>query len=547
MREHVDDDALARVVTATSHRERVEGTDMGSPKVGSRLGTQFGSYELQSLIGIGGMGEVYRAFDTVRERTVALKLLRTDVAADPSFEARFRRESRIAARLQAPNVIPVHDFGEIDGVLFIDMRLVEGPSVKELLRVDGALPAERAVSIVTQVGAALDAAHVNGLVHRDIKPENVLLTADDFAYLVDFGIAYGGGEAAVTKTGLIIGSCAYMATERLSGQAGGPPADVYSLTCLLFECLTGRAPFARGDLREVMSAHMFSPPPRPSMFGRGISPAFDDVVAKGMAKNPADRYGSAGELARAAAAAMRGAPAAGLPPASMPPQTRTFPMATSSHTGYVTPPAQTATGKQKFSRTQVGLVIGTVGMFALAAVLAAVVVFSGNENSAPQTPLAAPPPPPSTTTVTAEPSPTESSTTTTTPPTTTAPSTTAPSTTTSAPSATGAPLAGLSDADAQGFVGHSARCDAGSEPAAMIRTANSLAIVCEQGPGSYYYRGERLRDGAQLQLSNAVPAGGGFDAINPSDGARYQVRPDMLTISSPRGTESDPALEYGSR
>ena len=222
---------------------------MGSPGVGARLGTRFGSYELRELIGMGGMGEVYRAYDTVRERMVALKLLRTDVAADPSYQDRFRRESRIAARLQEPHVIPVHDFGEIDGVLYIDMRLVEGASVKDELRVNGALPPARAVSIIGQVAAALDAAHANGLVHRDIKPENVLLTPDDFAYLVDFGIAYGGGEASVTKTGLVIGSCAYMATERLSGTAGGPASDVYSLTCLLYECLTGRAPFEAGDLR----------------------------------------------------------------------------------------------------------------------------------------------------------------------------------------------------------------------------------------------------------------------------------------------------------
>src|SRR4051812_14562458 len=237
---------------------------MSSPGAGSRLGTRFGSYELQELIGLGGMGEVYRAYDTARERMVALKVLRTDMAADPSYRDRFRRESRIAARLQEPHVIPVHDFGEIDGVLYIDMRLVEGASVKDELRVNGALPQARAVSIVTQVSAALDAAHANGLVHRDIKPENVLLTPDDFGYLVDFGIAYGGGEATVTKTGMIIGSCAYMATERLSGKPGGPASDVYSLTCLLYECLTGRAPFEAADLRQVMSAHMFSPPPRPS-------------------------------------------------------------------------------------------------------------------------------------------------------------------------------------------------------------------------------------------------------------------------------------------
>jgi serine/threonine-protein kinase len=323
---------------------------MGSPNVGSRLGTRFGPYDLQTLIGVGGMGEVYRAFDTVRERMVAIKVLRTDLAADPSFRDRFRRESRIAARLQEPHVIPVHDFGEIDGVLYIDMRLVEGASVKDELRVNGTLPPPRTVSIIGQVADALDAAHANGLVHRDIKPENVLLTPDDFAYLVDFGIAYGGGEATVTKTGLVIGSCAYMATERLSGEAGGPASDVYSLTCLLYECLTGRAPFEAGDLRQVMSAHMFVPPPRPSLERRGISPAFDDVVAKGMAKNPADRYASAGELARAAAAAAQDR--VPLPPPVIPtplasPGTRQFPAmaARPTSTGYVPyPPVAVAVG-----------------------------------------------------------------------------------------------------------------------------------------------------------------------------------------------------------
>jgi serine/threonine-protein kinase len=533
---------------------------MGSPSVGSRLGTRFGPYELQELIGIGGMGEVYRAYDTVRERMVALKLLRTDVAADPSYQDRFRRESRIAARLQEPHVIPVHDFGEIDGVLYIDMRLVEGASVKDELRVNGALPAARTVSIIAQVAAALDAAHANGLVHRDIKPENVLLTPDDFAYLVDFGIAYGGGEATVTKTGLVIGSCAYMATERLSGTPGGPASDVYSLTCLLYECLTGRAPFEARDLQEVMLAHMFAAPPRPSVVRRGISPAFDEVVAKGMAKNPADRYSSAGELARAAAAAVhdRGAPVAQAVRPGPPMITRQFAAADPrpAGTGYVHYPPPTFTPemvpvrKSRFSRTQVALLAGTLAMFVLAAVLAAVIVLSGGGGgSEPQSPLAAPPPSTTTVTTTAPSSAkdTTTSTTTTTPSTTTPSTTTTPSpSTTTSPSTSGAPIAGLADTDAQGFVGHSARCDAGSSPAAAIRTANSLAVVCETAPGSYYYRGERLSDGANLQLANAVPAGGGFDATNPADGARYQVRPDQLTILSNGGVDStERALEYG--
>ncbi|MDT5154617.1 MAG: hypothetical protein QOI01_6350 [Mycobacterium sp.] len=519
---------------------------MGSPGASSRLGTQFGPYELRELIGMGGMGEVYRAYDTGRERTVALKLLRPDMAADPTFQDRFRRESRITARLQEPHVIPVHDFGEIEGVLYIDMRLVEGASVKDELRVNGVLPPARAVWIIGQVAAALDAAHANGLVHRDIKPENVLLTPDDFAYLVDFGIAHGGGEASVTKTGLVIGSCAYMATERLSGKPGGPASDVYSLTCLLYECLTGRAPFEAEDLRQVMSAHVFSPPPRPSQIRHGINPAFDDVVARGMAKNPADRYSSAGELARAAVAAAHGRPAPVAPAARpAPPPTRQFAALDPGRSGYVPNPPVVApvapVKRSRFSRAQLALLAGTVAMFALAAILAVVLVYSGDNGdtggSGPLSTLAAPPP----STATEAPSPSASEETST-PTTTTSTPTTTTSTSTSA-----APIAGVSGTDAQGFVGQAARCDAGSTLAAAIRTASSLAVICQTAPGSYYYHGERLRDGANVQLANAVPTDGGFDATNPADGAQYQVRPNELTISSNGHVDSaEPALEYGS-
>ena len=487
---------------------------MASPGAGARPSTRFGPYELQELIGMGGMGEVYRAYDTVRERMVALKILRADVASDPSYRDRFRRESRIAARLQEPHVIPVHDFGEIDGVLYIDMRLVEGGSVKDELRVKGVLPPPRTVAIVSQVAAALDAAHANGLVHRDIKPENVLLTPDDFAYLVDFGIANGGGEATVTRTGMIIGSCAYMASERLGGTPGGPPSDVYSLTCLLFECLTGRAPFEAADIRQVMSAHMFAPPPRPSEVRPGLNPAFDAVVAKGMAKSPGDRFATAGELARAAAAAVHASP----PPVA-PPHTRQFPAerppAYVPHPAVVTPAPAT---RSRFGRTQKLLLAGTVATLGLAAGLAAAIVFTGGSTDPqPRTPIAAPP---------SSTSKTETSTTT--------------------PTTTTARLSGVSNVDAKGFVGEAARCDTGTAVAA-IRTASSLAVICQDSPGSYYYHGQRLRDGANVRLSNAVPSGSGFDAVNPADGARYQVRPDQLTIISNGHVDSaEPALEFGS-
>jgi serine/threonine protein kinase len=512
---------------------------MPSPHGGSRLGTRFGPYELNSLIGVGGMGEVYRAYDTIKDRTVAVKVLRAEMAADPGFQERFRRESRVAARLQEPHVIPVHDFGDVDGVLYIDMRLVEGASLKDELRANGALDPSRAAGIIAQVAAALDAAHSGGLVHRDIKPENVLLTPDDFAYLVDFGIAHGGGDPSMTTTGLVIGSCAYMSAERFSDGPVGPPADVYSLTCLLYECLTGRPPYETGDLRQLMIAHMFSPAPRPSIMRRGISRAFDDVIAKGMAKKPSDRFSSTGELAKAATAAALGVQAPSTAPARPNPPSDTWQFSAvfpnPAGTGYTPYPPEvrrpeTPQRKSRFGATQVALVVATIVLFGVAVVLAAQLMSGNQDSGAPsQTTLAVPPPSVSTTTETVEPS---------TSPTSTTPTTTSPSTSTK-------PLPGMPGTDAQGFVDHSARCDAGSTPAAAIRTANSLAVVCETAPGSYYYRGERLRDGANVQLVNAVPAGGGFDVTNPADGARYEVRPDHLTILSNGHVDSlEPALEY---
>ncbi|WP_018599406.1 serine/threonine-protein kinase [Mycobacterium sp. 155] len=494
---------------------------MASPHDASRVGTRFGPYELRSLIGVGGMGEVYRAYDTVKDRMVAVKLLRTEVAADRSYQARFRRESRAAARLQEPHVIPVHDFGDIDGVLYIDMRLVEGVSVKEALRMNGPLDPGRAVSIATQVASALDAAHAGGLVHRDIKPENVLLTGDDFAYLVDFGIAHVGGEATVTMTGVVIGSSAYMAPERFSGAAVGPPADVYALTCLLYECLIGRPPFETGDLRQLMSAHMFSAPPRPSIMRRGMPRAFDDVIARGMAKDPTHRYASAGELARAARAAISGNPAVGVAPPVPEPEAVSRP---------TPPPAlvhapEGPVRRSRWTRSQVRLVIATVLLLGVAAVLAAVLVLSGNgDGSTPKTAVAVSP------SATGASAPTESS--------------TEPSATTSTTRSAAAPMTGT---DTQGFVGHTARCDSGSTPAAMIKTASSIAVICQSGPDSYYYRGERLSDGAHLEIAQAERSGDGFNATNPADGALYEIRPDSLTIISNGHVDSDePAQQYSS-
>lgn len=265
----------------------------------SRVGEMFGHYRITGLLGRGGMGEVYRADDTNKGRTVALKILAEQYWQDEKFRTRFQRESRAAAVLQEPHVIPIHDWGEIDGHPYIDMRLVEGQTLQDLLST-GPLPPARASFIIGGIAAALDAAHAASLIHRDVKPQNIIVTPSDFPYLVDFGIAEAKGDSGLTMTGMQIGTLAYMAPERFrSSRETTAAVDVYALACVLYECLTGEAPFGSGSLEQITTAHLFMPPPQPSQANRALSPAFDDIIARGMAKEPDDRYGSCGALGRA--------------------------------------------------------------------------------------------------------------------------------------------------------------------------------------------------------------------------------------------------------
>jgi serine/threonine-protein kinase len=266
---------------------------------------QFGPYRIEGLLGRGGMGEVHRAYDTAHDRVVALKLLSGPNAADEAFRARFRRESQIVARLREPHVIPIHAYGEIDGQLYLDMRLVEGKDLKELLE-DGPLSPERAAGIVEQVAGALDAAHEDGLVHRDVKPSNVLVTTGDFVYLVDFGIArsMSAEGTSLTGTGNVIGTLDYMAPERFGDAPITGLVDVYALACVFFECLTGHRPFQADGAAAQMGAHLTAPPPVLSRERPGLPVALDAVVARGMAKNPADRYPTAAAFAEAVRGAL---------------------------------------------------------------------------------------------------------------------------------------------------------------------------------------------------------------------------------------------------
>ncbi len=269
---------------------------------------EFGRYRLFDKLGQGSMGAVYRAHDTMLGRDVAVKLLQPELAAEPGFRERFRREAYAAGRLASPNIIPIYETGEIDGRLYLVMPIVDGVDLNKVLKRDGAMSPQKAVRVVEQAAAALDAAHKSGLVHRDVKPSNLLMVGEDFVYLIDFGLVHEADAGRLTLTNVAPGSPAYMAPERFSagkdGKVVDARADVYGLACVLYECLTGRLPFSGGGVEGLAAAHRTDEPPRPSSVDPAIPAAFDAVIARGMAKEPEDRYQSAHELAVAARAAL---------------------------------------------------------------------------------------------------------------------------------------------------------------------------------------------------------------------------------------------------
>lgn len=264
----------------------------------------FGRYRLLGLIGEGGMGKVYRAFDPELEREVALKVLPSDLGDQPGFKERFRREARTAARLTQPHIIPIFDSGEAAGHLYLVMPVIEGVDLGTLLKRDGPMDPQRAVHVIEQLAGALHAAHNHNLVHRDVKPSNALVAEQDFVYLIDFGIAHDAAATKLTNTGTTLGTWAYMAPERFMTGVADARADVYALACVLAECLTGRLPFPFDSLPQQMHAHLYQDPPRPSAQRAGIPSRLDEVVARGLAKDPDQRYQTAQELATAARQAL---------------------------------------------------------------------------------------------------------------------------------------------------------------------------------------------------------------------------------------------------
>jgi serine/threonine-protein kinase len=267
-----------------------------------RIGTDVGGYRIVEPLGRGGTSVVYRAEHVRLGRQAALKLL-TAGADEPDFRERFLRESRLAASLDHPSIVPVYDAGEEDGLLYIAMACVEGTDLKTLLVREGRLPLRRALRIVAQIASALDAAHARGLVHRDVKPANILVGPGDRAYLSDFGVVKELAGAGTTRTGGFVGTIEYSAPEQIEGREVDARSDVYALACVLYECLVGTPPFHRSSEVAVLNAHLHAPPPKLSKAAPDLPPGLEQVLAKALSKSPLDRYAGCGELVAAARAA----------------------------------------------------------------------------------------------------------------------------------------------------------------------------------------------------------------------------------------------------
>jgi serine/threonine protein kinase len=271
-------------------------------------GDVLGGFRVDQLIGIGGTAIVYRAEQISLGRPVALKVLADQLATDDVFRERFRREGKHLAAFEHPNIVPVHDSGEQDGLLYLAMRLVEGTNLAELIRGPG-LTADHTIEILGPIASALDAAHADGLVHRDVKPQNILITERGHPYLADFGVAKGSNTYGLTATGGFVGSVNYASPEQIRGSTLTPASDIYALTAVLYHCLTGDVPYVREADAAIMHAHLHEPPPAlPASGDDGDD--LDAAIARGMAKEPDGRYGHARELLEAATRAVNHMPQA---------------------------------------------------------------------------------------------------------------------------------------------------------------------------------------------------------------------------------------------
>jgi protein kinase-like protein len=300
-------------------------------------GTTLAGYRIDGVLGQGGMGTVYEATQLSLDRVVALKLLAAHLSDDIQFRERFRREGQIQARLEHPHIVTVYEAGETEHGLFIAMRLVRGRTLKDLINAHE-LDVDRTLKILAPVAEALDEAHGIGLIHRDIKPQNVLVGRRDHSFLADFGLTKGTTETSLTKTGHFVGTWDYIPPEQINGLRATAASDIYSLTAVLFECLTGQVPYPKPAEAAVLYAHVSDPPPRPTAKLPELPARLDEIVARGMAKDPAERHASAGELIDE----VRGAFAAAAPVVEPEPLDMTRPRAVAPAPAGLTAPAPTA-------------------------------------------------------------------------------------------------------------------------------------------------------------------------------------------------------------
>jgi YVTN family beta-propeller protein len=293
---------------------------VGVRRQDSVLGNELAGYRIEVLIGRGGMGAVYRAEELGLGRKVALKVIAPELAEDERFRERFLRESRIAASLDHPHIVPIFKAGDEDGALFLAMRYVEGTDLAKLLRDEGALDPRRAVDLLEQVAEALDAAHEKGLVHRDVKPSNVLIAraaGTEHCYLADFGLTKRTGSlSGISAPGDVVGTLEYVAPEQITGDEVDARADLYSLAGVLYECLTGQPPFPRATDVALLWAHVHEEPRRASEARPELPKGIDGVLSRALAKEPARRFETAGELVASAGRALGVGEIALVPPSA---------------------------------------------------------------------------------------------------------------------------------------------------------------------------------------------------------------------------------------
>jgi predicted Ser/Thr protein kinase len=347
-------------------------------------GTEIGGYRIEGILGQGGMGVVYEATQLSLNRRVALKVLTASLSEDPSFKERFRREGRLQASIDHPHIVTVYEAGESEAGLFIAMRLIRGPNLKDLI-VGGELDPARAVRLLGPVADALDEAHGLGLIHRDIKPQNVLVGGRDHAYLADFGLTKAPDTTALTMSGAFVGTLHYISPEQIRGEPATASSDIYALTTVLYECLTGSVPFPRDTEAAVIYAHLSNDPPPVAEVKPGLPLALDTVIRRGMAKDAGERPASAGELVAETQRALDASgPLAPVPPraaSASPPTPSTAVAGPVADAGAPTAPAATAvTPPAGRRRSRWPLVAAGAGVVAAIGVGAALLAEGGSSD-----------------------------------------------------------------------------------------------------------------------------------------------------------------------